>query len=100
MRCAHASAASKSASRVVEGALRYVKTATLGSGAAPSPGESMSRGGGARDKKAGPTERFGLLVDGEYYGPFAHVQLTPCVPPGQLEELALPVNTFFPLECD
>mgnify|MGYP001310595537 CR=1 FL=1 len=51
-----------------------------------------SAGGGAGG------ERFGVLVDGEYYGPFAQVQLVPCVVPGETAQLALPVRTFRPVE--
>lgn len=92
MRCCHSSTSGKAASRIVESPLRHIKTATLSAGAATSANESLVRGRGAQQKGGGGSsnERFGLLVDGEYYGPFAHVQLTPCVPPGQLEVRAAP----------
>ena len=43
-------------------------------------------------------ERFGLLVDGEYYGPFAHVHIGPCLLPGTSEAISLPLATFFRID--
>lgn len=71
--------------------LRYVKTASISAG----PVSSMP----STPRSAPGQERFGLLVDGEYYGPFAQVRVAPCVVPGEAEPLTLPICTIFPVGC-
>jgi hypothetical protein len=98
MRCAIASDKGRAAaSRAPH---RYVGAASLsawvgGADAVATP--RMPRGGGV--SAAMPSERFGLYVDGQYYGPFAHATIQPCTAPGHSEPLSLPVRTFFPIEA-
>jgi len=76
---------------------RYVRTATIGVGSTGVT-ESLTprsvRGGSVTPA----VDRFGLYVDGEYYGPFAYATIAPCVAPGDSEPLKLPLQTFFPLQ--
>ena len=75
---------------------RYITHAAISAGldaAAGAPGAAEPSSGGRTPRSAGST--FGLLVDGEYYGPFAHVQVGPCLVPGSSEVVTLPVSTFF-----
>ena len=46
-----------------------------------------------------PNQRFSLYIDGELYGPFAHVVLTPCVAPNESAPITMPIRTFFPIEA-
>ena len=82
--------------------MRYVKQSAIHAGANAGLGGAGAQDGslmprtprtpsGARD------ERFGLLVDGEYYGPFAYCHVSPCVVPGSSEQISLPLATFFPI---
>lgn len=83
--------------------LRYIKVATITAGrdgvqdGPPSsrPQRSLGSAGG---NSSG--DRFGLLVDGEYYGPFSHAHISPCVVPGTSQVLTLPICTFFPIDSD
>ncbi len=100
MRCAVAGATGRSAAQPTRTPHRYVRTAAIGAGAGsaavdPSMGAGKPAGRGAA--AAAGTERFGVLVDGEYYGPFAYALVTPCVAPGDSEPLTLPLTTFFPV---
>jgi hypothetical protein len=86
------STAAAAAAAAARSPLRYIVSATI------SAGRDASSDGAAPPPtpRGGPrNERFGLLVDGEYYGPFAHVQVAPCVVPGSAEPIALPLTTFF-----
>jgi len=76
--------------------LRFVKTATVTAGSTTASDNARA----TRQKSVPPSavERFSLLVDGDFYGPFAHIQITPCILPGGREELMLPVRTFFPIK--
>ena len=91
---------------------RYITTATISAGreatatARPAPVDSDRPAGGSlarmpsrQQQLAAPaTERFGLFVDGEYYGPFAYAQVSPCCVPGQSEPISLPLGTFFAMD--
>jgi hypothetical protein len=80
---------------------RYVQTMSVsaigGGGAGQHDGAGFTPRGGSR---SGEPPRFGLLVDGEYYGPFAHVTVGACVPPDGTEPISLPLATFFPVDED
>jgi len=92
-RCGYASGSAK---QTGEGPLRFVKTATVTAGSTTASDNARA----TRQKSVPPSavERFSLLVDGDFYGPFAHIQITPCILPGGREELMLPVRTFFPIK--
>ena len=64
--------------------LRYIRTATVTAGTSV---ESPTRSGPSKPRSGthSAMERFSLLIDGEVYGPYAHVKLTPCMCPGELE---------------
>ena len=114
MRCTHTPAVGAKGgggSRAVEMPTRYIKTATISNAASTGehvPGMPKRPPETPRERKAaqqqaqqgggGLEQRFSLYIDGELYGPFAHVVVTPCVPPGAAEAITLPVQTFFPLE--
>ena len=112
MRCSHTPVVGAKGggggSRTTEMPTRYIKTATISNGASSgdAPGMPKRPPETPRERKAalqtqgggGLEQRFSLYIDGELYGPFAHVVLTPCVPPGEAEAITLPVQTFFPLE--
>jgi hypothetical protein len=95
--------ASTSAGKAQPSPLRYVKAATISSGRDGVqdglPSSRLQRNPGAAGGNSG-AERFGLLVDGEYYGPFSHAQIAPCVVPGTSQVLTMPICTFFPIESD
>ena len=91
MRCSLASGGG--GAKAVRAPLRYVKSASVS-----ALGGSDS--GYATPRRLAADERFGLLVDGEYYGPFAHAQIAPCVMPGSSETISLPVMSFFPIDDD
>ena len=74
---------------------RYVRTAAIGAVASSSAADGKPSPRGAA--VAGSSERFGVLVDGEYYGPFTYALVVPCIAPGDTEPLTLPLTTFFPL---
>ena len=68
MRCSLAASKSSTAPR---SPLRYIKTASISTGLDAGPAEAQPNPRTPR-QGAGPIDpRFGLLVDGEYYGPFA-----------------------------
>lgn len=111
MRCTHTpvvGAKGGGGSRTTDVPTRYIKTATISNAASTEnvPGMLKRLPETPRERKAaqqtqgggGLEQRFSLYIDGEFYGPFAHVMLTPCVPPGEAEAITLPVRTFFPLE--
>ena len=75
---------------------RYVRTAAIGAvaGSSAADGKPSPRGAAV----AGSSERFGVLVDGDYYGPFTYALVVPCnTEPGNTEPLALPLTTFSPV---
>ena len=92
MRCAHTTPNSKG---TPSGPLRHVMRAKISCGAA-ALGDVKSPA--TPRAKAAAAERFSILVDGEWYGPFAHVELAPCVRPGSSEALTLPLATFIPVD--
>jgi len=102
MRCnASALTGGKSAGKAFESPLRHIKAASITAGASAAPTAAADGGKTPRATTrpaASNGERFVMLVDGEPYGPFACVQIAPCVPPGGKEAITLPVSTFFPIE--
>ena len=99
MRCSLAA----SSSRSTRAPLRYVQSASVSAGCAASTeglGAPKTPRGGVAERAATGEHRFGLLVDSEYYGPFAHVAITPCVVPGTSENVTLPLGTFFHIDED
>ena len=84
-----------SAAATPSGPLRHVMRAKISCGAA-ALGDVKSPA--TPRAKAAAAERFSILVDGEWYGPFAHVELAPCVRPGSSEALTLPLATFIPVD--
>ena len=94
MRCTVATkAAAASAAR--SSPSRHITSATISSGL-----DALGADGGQQAPRTPRGERFGLLVDGEYYGPFAHVQVGACFVPGSSEQLTLPIATFFRIGDD
>ena len=93
LRCSLSATSSAKASR---SPLRYVKTATVSAGRDLAGADSTTPRLQTRPGSAG-MERFGLLVDGEYYGPFAYVHISQCVVPGSSEAISLPLMSFFPI---
>lgn len=94
MRCSLAA----SSSRGSRAPHRYFQTATVSAGHAAAmdsrdaPGNLRQHAGRA----GGAEQRFGIYADGEYYGPFAHVAISPCMPPGRsYQPVAIPMSTFF-----
>lgn len=77
-----ASSSSGKASKAPETPLRYIKSASITGGTTLLPGtpvESKSL------KRVSGIDRFKVLVDGEPRGPFACVNISPCIPPGGTE---------------
>ena len=59
---------------------RYVRDATVSVGGVGSAEAITPRATrGVTNPATSPTERFGIYVDGDYYGPFAYASITPCV---------------------
>ena len=78
-----ASQAKTGGAKAADGPLRYVRSASVSVGAAAAAG---GEGGTSKGKTPRFTsDRFSVVVDGETYGPFAFVVLTPCVRPGGSE---------------
>jgi len=89
----------RSASSQARSPGRCVRDATVSVGGVGNAEATTPRGArGVTNPATLPTERFGIYVDGEYYGPFAYASITPCVAPGDSEPLVLPLRTFFPIE--
>lgn len=74
---------------------RHIVAATITSGL-----DALGADGAQTPRTARGAEKFGLLVDGEYYGPFAHMQVRACCVPGSSEPLTLPIATFFRIGDD
>ena len=103
MRCTIAGGGtSRSAAASVRSPHRYVRSASIAAGvgaAGADPGLVSAKGagrGGATLRDSG-ADRFGVLVDGEYYGPFAYALVSPCHANNESEQLSLPLSTFFPV---
>mmetsp|Transcript_14206 Transcript_14206/g.45508 ORF Transcript_14206/g.45508 Transcript_14206/m.45508 type:complete len:790 (+) Transcript_14206:54-2423(+) len=88
-------------SRHADAPPRYVRAATITAGlpsaAAANADPRQRLSGPAAAAAAAAGERFSLLVDGEFYGPFACVQVASCALPGEPEDLTLPVRTCCPV---
>ena len=85
-------------SRPIDCAPRYLRSATITTGSTSS---GNGKGGGSSSRyraQAGESDRFSLLIDGAYYGPFAQVDLIPCCIGTSSQEVTLPLHTYFPIE--
>ncbi|KAL1504666.1 hypothetical protein AB1Y20_008446 [Prymnesium parvum] len=95
MRC-NASTLSGKATRTSENPLRYIKSASITAGNSLLSGLAVDAKTPRRQGTM--SERFMMQVDGQPHGPFACVQISPCIPPGGTEPISLPISTFFPIE--
>ena len=98
MRCG---LATKSAPASSKPPMRYADTASVHAGLGAGLGGAQDGSLTPRTPRGGGQDgKFGLLVDGEYYGPFAYCHIAPCTAPGTSEQLSLPLATFFPIGDD
>ena len=101
MRAAVGTTNRSAAAAAARSPLRHILSATISAGSTGADGPPPSQTPRAPSRVA-PLgfERFSLLVDGEYYGPFAHMLIGPCAVPRSSEALTLPIATFFCVDED